>query len=137
MPVELLGSGVAAVVIDQLSKRLVMQRLAGRSLSVGALVRIRPVANVSGGLMRNRSALMALWGMAVLSVVGLTWCGLFFRSGIARVALGVALGGATGNLIDRLRYGSVIDFIDLRFWPVFNLADVAIVVGLLAAFWFR
>jgi signal peptidase II len=53
---------------------------------------------------------------------------------LARAALGLPLGGAIGNLIDRVRLGSVVDFIDLNFWPletfpVFNLADASIVVG--------
>ncbi|HAP32576.1 MAG TPA: signal peptidase II [Firmicutes bacterium] len=46
-----------------------------------------------------------------------------------RTGLAVMLGGAAGNLFDRLQTGYVVDFIDLRFWPVFNLADVAIVAG--------
>jgi signal peptidase II len=54
--------------------------------------------------------------------------------GLVRLALGLQLGGALGNLIDRLRQGYVIDFIDLNFWPlqdwpVFNLADSSIVLG--------
>jgi signal peptidase II len=53
----------------------------------------------------------------------------------ARVGFGAALGGATGNLIDQLRRGAVMDFIDLRIWPVFNLADTFIVVGLGVALW--
>ncbi|MEW6230066.1 MAG: signal peptidase II, partial [Bacillota bacterium] len=52
--------------------------------------------------------------------------GTVFQTGTALV-----LGGAIGNLIDRVRVGYVIDFIDLRFWPVFNLADAAITVGAL------
>lgn len=43
--------------------------------------------------------------------------------------LGLVSGGALGNLVDRLWHGGVVDFIDLGFWPVFNLADSAIVVG--------
>ena len=46
-----------------------------------------------------------------------------------RVALGLILGGTLGNLIDRLRLGYVTDFIDLRIWPAFNVADSCIVVG--------
>lgn len=46
-----------------------------------------------------------------------------------RTGLAVMLGGAAGNLFDRLQTGYVVDFIDLRFWPVFNFADVAIVAG--------
>lgn len=46
-----------------------------------------------------------------------------------RLSLGLLLGGASGNLIDRLRWNEVIDFIAVGFWPVFNLADAAIVIG--------
>ena len=45
------------------------------------------------------------------------------------VAIGLQLGGAVGNLIDRLRYGRVVDFLEFPFWPVFNLADAALVTG--------
>lgn len=47
------------------------------------------------------------------------------------IAMAMVLGGAVGNLIDRLRYGYVVDFLDFRIWPVFNIADCAIVVGTL------
>ena len=45
--------------------------------------------------------------------------------------VGMVVGGALGNLADRARIGAVIDFIDPRFWPAFNLADAAIVLGIL------
>jgi signal peptidase II len=48
---------------------------------------------------------------------------------LLRLALGLQLGGALGNLIDRLRVGNVIDFIHVRYWFVFNLADASLVVG--------
>lgn len=50
---------------------------------------------------------------------------------ILGIAMAMVLGGAVGNLIDRLRYGYVVDFLDFRIWPVFNIADCAIVVGTL------
>lgn len=49
--------------------------------------------------------------------------------------LGLLLGGALGNLVDRLWFGRVTDFIDFRFWPVFNLADIAIVAGVVLVCW--
>lgn len=52
-----------------------------------------------------------------------------------KVALGLQLGGALGNLVDRLRTAHVIDFLDFRVWPVFNLADVAIVLGVVIFFY--
>jgi signal peptidase II len=49
--------------------------------------------------------------------------------------LGLILGGALGNLADRLRYGGVVDFLDFRVWPVFNLADTAIFIGVCLVSW--
>ncbi len=46
-------------------------------------------------------------------------------------ALGLVLGGALGNVVDRFMYGAVVDFIDLRFWPVFNIADSAITIAII------
>ncbi len=54
---------------------------------------------------------------------------------IGRIAIGFVLGGAIGNMIDRLRLGYVIDFIDFRIWPVFNLADSFITIGAIILFW--
>ncbi|MDI3316403.1 MAG: signal peptidase II [Bacillota bacterium] len=52
-----------------------------------------------------------------------------------QVALGLVLGGALGNLVDRLSRGWVVDFLDFRIWPVFNLADSSVVVGALLLAW--
>lgn len=75
--------------------------------------------------------MIGLWCAEVAALVALVE--LVPTSGglLAPAALGAALGGAAGNLVDRVRRGGVVDFIDLRFWPVFNLADVAIVAGVL------
>ncbi|MEI6831615.1 MAG: signal peptidase II [Candidatus Omnitrophota bacterium] len=54
---------------------------------------------------------------------------------LSRFALSMILGGAIGNLIDRLRFGYVIDFLDFRVWPVFNLADSAITIAALFLTW--
>lgn len=45
------------------------------------------------------------------------------------IGAGLIIGGAVGNLIDRIRFDGVIDYLDFQFWPVFNLADIAIVIG--------
>ena len=54
---------------------------------------------------------------------------------IRKLSLGLILGGALGNMIDRLRFGYVIDFLDFRIWPVFNLADSCITIGAVILFW--
>ncbi len=54
-----------------------------------------------------------------------------------RVSLGLQLGGAMGNLTDRVTRGYVVDFVDVGFWPIFNVADISIVIGVaLLAYYF-
>ncbi len=137
MAVEMLLSAGLVAAIDQSSKWLVTHRLNGeRFFSPGPLVRIRHVTNAGSTLRlaQNRALLLLLWGFAVFSIITFVWYGLFFHTFAAQVGLGVALGGATSNLIDRLLHGRVVDFIDVGFWPVFNIADMAIVLGLAVAF---
>jgi len=57
------------------------------------------------------------------------------RISLYSLSLGLILAGAVGNLIDRLRFGYVIDFLDFRVWPVFNIADSAITVGAILLGW--
>lgn len=56
-------------------------------------------------------------------------------SPVARWGCALVLGGAAGNLLDRLRFGYVVDFIDLRVWPVFNVGDSAITIGVSLLVW--
>ena len=84
------------------------------------------------GLMHGQAPLL-VW----VSALGLLFFAFFFlkrgiRSGsrLAETGTALVMGGTLGNLYDRLRYGYVIDFIDLRVWPVFNIADSAITVGI-------
>jgi len=67
----------------------------------------------------------------LIGIVILFWFAFKLRneSVVFRLALGFILGGAIGNLIDRLTQGAVVDFLDFRIWPVFNLADSFITVG--------
>lgn len=128
---------VLVVVLDQASKSAVMARIAhGVSHRSGRGPRIRPIRNISHGLgiVRSRVALVAMWIVALTGTVLLMYYYPPLRVTAAHAGLGVALGGATGNLIDVVWRGAIIDFIDLRVWPVFNVADAAIVTGLLIAF---
>lgn len=80
--------------------------------------------------------MILIWIGALVSVLWLRSYGTWFQHPIEVVGLGCALGGAAGNLTDILRQGYVLDFVDLGWWPVFNVADIGIVGGLLAAFWY-
>ncbi len=128
----LLMSGTLVVAIDQLSKRLIAGWFAeSNTSSLAPRGRIRPVANpnVSFGLVHSPVVLLLLWACACISIILLVQSEIFSNNFAAQIALGAALGGALSNLLDRLVRGAIIDFIDIGFWPVFNLADVAIVLG--------
>jgi signal peptidase II len=120
------------LLVDQLTKAVVAGRLAqGESVRVGSWARIRHVENRAGSrwFLSNRTGLLIVGGAALSGILLVTWRGSFFQHPAAQVGLGAALGGAAGNLSDRLRRGAVIDFLDLGWWPVFNCADVAITAG--------
>jgi lipoprotein signal peptidase len=74
------------------------------------------------------------WLMALASAVILRTVGNVFDSSASLAGLGLAFGGAASNLVDLLRRRYVINYIDLGWWPAFNLADAAIIAGLAAAF---
>jgi signal peptidase II len=137
--VDMLVSGSLLLFLDQWSKRLVNTQLADRTVSVGRLLLIRRVANRKSMYGRDaiRAALIVAWLAALASAILLCTIGGRFQNHVAAIALGSALGGAAGNLLDILRRRQILDFIDLHWWPVFNLADVAIVCGVVLALWPR
>lgn len=128
----LLSVALAAVVADQLTKQLVSNQLAldDEAHVVGPLS-IHHVQNsgIAFGLFASATPIVT-----VLTAAAVGWMLFFFaRSGarhpVLPVALGLLIGGSASNLIDRVRLGHVTDFIDVRYWPAFNLADSFIVSG--------
>ena len=124
---------LAALVTDQLSKYLVLTNMyPGQSIPESGFFRLTYVTNTgsASGLFPNQTLFLI-----VASFLGIGILLVFYHihrvsSSILRISLGLQLGGAIGNLMDRLRLGYVVDFLDVGAWPVFNLADSAIVVGL-------
>lgn len=134
-PVQWLGLGAvaaAALAADQLTKHLVSSRLAlDEQVGVVGPLSIHHVQNsgIAFGLFASATpVVIVLTGLAVAWMVA-----FFARSGarhpVLPVSLGLVIGGSVSNLVDRVRLGHVTDFLDLRFWPAFNLADSFIVVG--------
>lgn len=130
-------STVAAVcAIDQLIKAFVVAyQSPGDSFRIFPGVRVTHVRNTGAafGLFAG-SGQVVFWVALGVVALALLW---FFRShgtGGSWYYLGIGLivGGAVGNLLDRVFRGTVVDYVDLGWWPVFNLADVAIVSGVLS-----
>jgi len=130
VPKLLLISLAVFFALDQASKALVLSHVREHEALVFRRLAIRWVINRRAlrGRLSAPGHLLAFWGAEVALFVVLIHVG-WFTDTTAQVALGAALGGAGGNLHDRLARGGVVDFLDLGFWPVFNLADAAIVVG--------
>jgi len=136
---------LAALAADQLAKSLVAANLElGASFSpIPALSRFFSITYVTNtgaafGLLREAGLFFVFVAVAVSAIILLYVRKLPADQQLVRAALGLQLGGALGNMVDRLRLGYVVDFIDVKFWPIFNIADSAIVIGvvlLTLAFW--
>lgn len=136
---------VIAVVVglDQLTKYLIASFMStGQTVTViPRLLYLTYIQNPGAafGLLPYRTIFFIAITLIVMVFMLIYYRALPKSFYIMRLGLALQLGGALGNLIDRLRYGQVIDFIDLQFLPpVFNLADSAIVIGVgmfIIAFW--
>ena len=128
---EWLLTAMLVVAGDQVSKTVVLSRRPAPKVTARRqLIAIRCTLNRRGMLARFAGirTLLLLWGIGV----ALALFALDRMSGhsiLASIGFGAALGGATGNVLDCLRRGAIVDFIAVGWWPVFNLADAAIVTG--------
>ena len=133
-----LGLAAAIVVVDQISKWWIVERV----MQPPRIIPVTPFFNlvmgwnrgVSFGLFNSDTAVAWVFiGLALAIVAFLAvWLAKADRTFVA-VALGSVIGGAAGNIIDRIRFGAVADFLDFHafghHWPAFNAADTAISAG--------
>ena len=121
------------VALDQVTKYLVRANLSlGESFPDEGPVRITYVTNTGAafGILQGQTLFLMVTTFFGLAAILLYYLYPPMEHGILRLALGLQLGGAVGNLADRVRLdGKVTDFIDVGPWPNFNLADSSIVVG--------
>ena len=142
---NLLFFGIAflIVIIDQLTKFLITSKLAfSESIPIIKNVfHLTLIKNfgVGFGLF---NAPQARWVLTIISIIIIIII-LYYYKAIPKkylpvISASLVLGGAIGNVIDRFLFGFVIDFLDFRIWPAFNIADSAItigVIGLIIYFW--
>ncbi len=133
-----LGIALFILFLDQLSKFLIEDRLApGESINViGEILRFTLVYNDSAAFSLGVGATWPLTIISSIAVLALIWFGPRSKTTIWLIISGFVLGGATGNLVDRLfrepgfANGHVVDFLQIPFnFPIFNLADSFVVVG--------
>jgi len=131
------STALVIAALDQVVKRVVVHTMQmGQSIDVvGSVVRLTRTSNTGGafGLLRGRGN----WFIAVSIIAALAIAVLAKQLArarrVERLAFSLILGGAVGNLVDRIRIGAVVDFIDIGGsgyrWPAFNVADSAITIG--------
>lgn len=133
-----LAAALGVVILDQATKAAILSAFArGEQVSViGEFLRIGHAQNSGAifGIMKSASRFFTVFSIVAAVVLIATILVARRAPAWVRVGLGLVLGGAVGNLIDRLRLGAVVDFIDIGIndsvrWPSFNVADAAITAG--------
>lgn len=82
------------------------------------------------GILANQRMLFLILTAVIVGVMIYLYCSLGNKKSLTAISLGIVVSGAIGNFIDRFMQGTVTDFLDFRIWPIFNIADIAICVGL-------
>ncbi|MDP6667526.1 MAG: signal peptidase II [Dehalococcoidia bacterium] len=133
---------VLAVSSDQLTKWLVIENLVrGESWPADGFFRFTHAWNTGTAfsLFQGQGDILTWVSLAAVAVLAWIYKSIDDPPWVLRIAFGMQLGGAIGNLVDRFRLGHVTDFIDVGPWPVFNIADSSIVIGIglmIFYFWF-
>jgi len=133
-------TALLVVAADQLSKLWIRSNLTiGQSLfELGffRITRVPPNTGAAFGLFQGHSFALTIVSLVAIAVLLLYAFFIyrrfpFLEDRLGKSALGLVLGGTVGNLIDRVHFGYVTDFIAVGIWPVFNIADSAITVGII------
>ena len=134
----LLQLAALTLALDQLTKFVVRQTLQWHySWPADGFFRFTHVQNTGSafGLFQGHNLPLLIVSLVGIAVLAYIYHSQGQPTRLLRVSIALMLGGAFGNLIDRIHQGHVTDFIDVGPWPVFNLADSAIVVGLITMGW--
>jgi signal peptidase II len=123
--------------VDQLSKFWIIGHLRpGETLWDVGLFRIIHVINTGAafGIFKGHTSILIVFDFIAIPAILFLVFGMrrqwpFIDKMLVRTSIGLLLGGTIGNLIDRIRVGQVTDFIDFKFWPVWNVADASVTIG--------
>lgn len=126
-------TAIVAFVCDRVSKYIALKSLvSGESVKViPDIFHITLVLNngAAFGVLRNFAAFFIIFSIAAIAFIILIIHRNPGLDAVSAFSLALVMGGAAGNLVDRIKFGYVIDFLDFRVWPVFNIADSCISIG--------
>jgi len=121
---------ILLVVLDQITKLLIQKIITGSITIINNILYLSFIKNTGAafGILKNQTMLLVWFSVIVIGVI------LFVYDKIPKIKVvqiftALILGGTVSNLIDRLRLGYVVDFIDFKIWPAFNLADAGVTIG--------
>lgn len=125
---------VCFLLLDQFVKYLVRTNMElGQSLPIiSGIFHLTYIENPGAafGILSNRRLLFLLLTIIIVGIMFYLYFQLRQKKSLTAFSLGLVISGALGNFIDRFFRGTVTDFLDLRIWPIFNIADICICVGL-------
>ncbi|MFH0731350.1 MAG: signal peptidase II [Candidatus Omnitrophota bacterium] len=125
--------------LDQVSKYLVIKYIGlnANFVIINKAFFITPILNTGGGfgILPGETPIFILASFLTIICIVFVLLKRNNRELIFLYSVSMILAGALGNLIDRLRFGAVVDFLDFRIWPVFNIADSAITIGAVFLIW--
>ena len=131
VPVLLLAAVIVAV--DQWSKFYIQSQMSlGMSIPViPNIFHLTYILNPGAafGILENQRFFFVAIAAVMVGAVVYLYPRIPEKPALLRLGIGLMAGGAVGNVIDRVKTGYVVDFFDFRIWPIFNIADIAIVVG--------
>ncbi len=132
----MLGTAAVVLAVDQLTKTWAVRALDDGPIDVIWTLRFKLTFNTGASFSQGEGFGPVIGVLAAVIAVALLWTGRNLAGRLGPLAVGTVLGGALGNLADRafrrgdgFLGGAVVDFIDLQWWPVWNVADAAVVVG--------
>ncbi len=122
---------ILLLLVDRITKRLVLTFLPGQDIELWPYLHLNYVQNTGAafGMMQGGNLILIVITLLIIGYVLKSWKELCAYGPMVKWGLILILSGALGNLYDRITLGFVVDFIDLRVWPVFNAADSFITVG--------
>lgn len=131
--------GVALAIADQLLKKLFSGTMQlGESIPVlPGIFHLTYIQNPGAafGLFENQTLFFIVIAAFLLAFLAFAYKELAAQGIWVRFGMSLLAGGAVGNLLDRVRFGAVIDYLDFRIWPIFNLADIGICLGAALIVW--
>jgi signal peptidase II len=127
------STAIVVVFFDQLTKFLVRNNFElNQSISIiNNIFNFTYIQNTGAGfgILKTQTAILVFISIAVLGVILYNFDKIKSKETLLQVLVGFVLGGTIGNLIDRIAYGYVIDFLDISIWPIFNFADSFVTMG--------